>query len=333
MTWAQLLMLAFIWWDLYTTRTSVLAGLQAYVLGAYVAVGSAIANYFTGAAFYTHYDRYSPGETNPDGFGFIMALGIPAAWYLTISINNTQLGNLLKLINYAYIPTAMLGIAMSGTRTALIASVPGMMLGLASLSRIRRSARVAIFLFFIVAVFILLPYVQTQRSFQRLGTTATELTEGDLNNRTNNWREGLESFAEHPLLGVGSNMYRSVNSWDKAAHNSFISVLVEVGLIGFILFGAILAIAVFQAWNQPKWDSRFWLTTLVVWAIGASTLTWGHRKSTWLFLSLVVASAAITRQRDESVALVQGDVPETQVKPHTEHSEWPHGAKEKPYFG
>jgi hypothetical protein len=110
MTWAQLLMLAFIWWDLYTTRTSVLAGLQAYVLGAYVAVGSAIANYFSGAAFYTHYDRYSPGETNPDGFGFIMALGIPAAWYLTISINNTKLGNLLKLVNYAYIPTAMLGI-------------------------------------------------------------------------------------------------------------------------------------------------------------------------------------------------------------------------------
>jgi hypothetical protein len=71
----------------------------------------------------------------------------------------------------------------------------------------------------------------------------------------------------------------------------------------------------------------------MVWAIGASTLTWGHRKSTWLFLSLVIANAAITSHRDESVALVQGDVPETQVKPHTEHSEWPRGAKEKPHFG
>ena len=53
-TWIQLLLLVLIWWDLYTTRMAVLAGLQAYILGAYVSLGSAIYNYFSGNVFYDH---------------------------------------------------------------------------------------------------------------------------------------------------------------------------------------------------------------------------------------------------------------------------------------
>jgi O-antigen ligase len=301
-----MLLLVFILWDLYTTRSALLAGLQAYILGAYVAVGSAVYNYFTGKVYYTNYQRFSPGETNPDGFGFIMALGIPVAWYLAGSMHKSGAGRFLRFVNYVYIPAALLGIALSGTRTALLASVVGMAFGLASLTRLRLIARIAIFLLLASVILVLLPYVQTLKSFQRLGTTGTELTSGDLNNRTNNWREGLASFEEHPLLGVGTNMYRSVNSLatdnqGKVSHNSYLSVLVELGLIGFIFFSIILGITIAQAWRQPKWQSWFWLTVLAVWGIGAFTLTWEARKSTWLFLSFAVVSAALTDKREEPV--------------------------------
>ena len=298
-TWAQMFLLVVILWDLYTTRASLLAGLQAYILGAYVAVGSAVYNYFTGKVYYTNYQRFSAGETNPDGFGFIMALGIPVAWYLAGSINNHGVGRFLRFVNYVYIPAALLGIALSGTRTALIASVVGMAFGLASLTRLRLIARIAIFILLSSIILFLLPHVQTLKSFQRLSTTGAELTSGDLNNRTNNWSEGLAAFAERPLLGVGSNMYRSINSLGKVGHNSFVSVLVELGLIGFILFSIILGIAFVHAWRQPKWQSWFWLTVLTVWSIGAFTLTWESRKSTWVFLSFAVVSAAITNKQEE----------------------------------
>jgi O-antigen ligase len=316
MTWVQLFLLALIWWDLYTTETAVIAGLQAYVLGAYVAIGGAIVNYFTGFQFYDHYERYSPGETNPDGFGLVMAIGIPLAWYLAMQRRNSKYWNVLRMINYVYIPTALLGIAMSGTRTALIVSIPGMIFGLTSLTRIRLSTRIAIFVLIMGAAFLLLPHLQEQRSFQRLGTTASELTEGDLNNRTNNWREGLEAFAEHPLLGIGSSMYPTINSWGKAAHNTFLSILVEVGLIGFILFGSVLTMATYQGWKQPKWHSRFWMTVLLVWAMGASTLTWGHRKPTWLLLNLVVASGAIAARREEAELPVHYGELESRIPPY-----------------
>lgn len=307
-TWVQLLGMVLILWDLYDTRAAVLAGLQAFVLGEYVAIASAVANYLAGNAFYTQYQRFSPAaQSGPDGFGFIVVLGIPVAWYLASSMSATRMNSLLKLVNYAYIPAAFVGLALSGTRTAMVASLVGLAFGLSSLTRVRLATRIPIFLFLAAAILFLLPHVQSLRSFQRLGTTYSEVREGDLNNRTNNWREGLATVPDHPIVGVGSNMYRTVNSREKLAHNSFLSVLVELGVVGFTLFGIILAIAVIKAFGQPKWDARFWLTVLAVWAIGASTLTYEHRKATWLFLSLIVASAALTRQREAIVPLVEDD--------------------------
>jgi O-antigen ligase len=207
------------------------------------------------------------------------------------------MSGLLKFVNYAYIPTAFLGITLSGTRTALIAAIVGMAFGIASLSRIRLAARMAIFLLLASAVLYSIPHVQSLRSFQRFGTIYSEITQGDLNNRTNNWAEGFDSFLEHPVLGVGANMYRSVNTRGKLAHNSFLSVLVELGLIGVALFGTILMMAAIEAWRQPKWEASFWLTTLLAWAICASSLSYEFRKATWLFLSLATVSAALTAQR------------------------------------
>jgi O-antigen ligase len=108
-------------------------------------------------------------------------------------------------------------------------------------------------------------------------------------------------------------MYRSINSEGKVAHNSYLSVLVELGLVGFGLFALTLVIAASQAWIQPKWESRFWFALLMVWGIGAATLTWEHRKSTWLFLSLLVVGAALARQRAQAQPQVQADQPTGQL--------------------
>lgn len=311
-TMAQCLGFVCVLWDLYRTRAAILAGLQAYVLGIYVAVGSAAANYFSANPFYTHYERFSPGLTHPDGFGFIVALGIPVAWYLAGPASTTK-PSWFRVVNYAYIPTAFVGIAFSGTRSAAIAAVPGMAFGLASLTRLRLSARIAVFVFLTAALFFLLPVLDPLKSFQRIGTIRAEVTEGDLQGRTNQWSEGLDAFSEHPVLGVGTDMYRSVTSLGKEAHNSFLSVLVQLGLIGFVLFGIILIIVVIYAFLHPRWDRNFWLAVLAVWAIGASTLTWEDRKTTWLFMGLVVASAALQPQRARAPRIRQRDRPLSEV--------------------
>jgi O-antigen ligase len=287
--WLQSLLFVIILWDLYRTKASLLAGLQAYVLGAYAAVGGAVLNYLSSNAFYAHGNRYSLGDTNPDGYGFILALGVPVACYLAASPETRRI---FRLINVGYLPVAFLGIALSGTRTASLGAALGLLYGLATLTRLRLLTRIGVVVLLAAALFALLPIVQPLSSFQRLGTTGTEVTQGDLNGRTAQWRQGFRAFTEHPVLGVGTDMYRSVNTLNKVAHNSYLSVLVEEGLIGFVLFATILWIVAGQAWHLPRWDRNFWMTVLLVWAIGASTLTWEHRKTTWLFLTFVVAAAA-----------------------------------------
>jgi hypothetical protein len=47
---------------------------------------------------------------------------------------------------------------------------------------------------------------------------------------------------------------------------------------------------------------------LTVWGIGASTLTWEHRKTTWLIFTLAVASAAVIRTREEPKEPVPAEI-------------------------
>ncbi len=320
-TWAQCLILVYILWDVITTRAALLAGLQAYVFGVYVAIGLAFVNYLGSHAFYSQYQRYAPGQqTNPDGFGFTVALGIPVACYLIGVEGGTRWDRIFRFLNLAYVPAAFFGIALSGTRTAAIAGVVGLAFGLASLTRFGLAARIAVLVLLAAGLYLLLPVVQPLRSFQRLGTTGTELTQGTWNGRLDVWRVGFASFVDHPVLGIGSGMYRTIDAATdrspsgsagvgKLAHNSFLSVLVELGLVGFSLFMVILTIVIANALAQPRWERWFWLTLLTVWAIGASSLTWEYRQTTWLFLPLVVVSAALTPRRHSRAQPVREAAP------------------------
>ena len=126
----------------------------------------------------------------------------------------------------------------SGTRTASVAAAVGLLFGLALLTRLKASTRIAVVALLASTMFVVLPIVQPLKSFERLGTTGTSLSQGDLNGRTAQWAQGFVALSEHPLFGVGTDQYRSVNTLDKVAHNSYLSVMVELGLVGFALFAS-----------------------------------------------------------------------------------------------
>jgi O-antigen ligase len=289
-TWFQLALMVFILWDLLDTRKALLSGLQMYVLGGYVVFANAVGNFALGKTYY--FERFSAEGTNPDDLGLVLALGIPIAWYLVGSVELSPRTLWLKWINFAYVPVALLGIALSGTRTALIAALPGLVFALVSAVRLSIWAKSAIVALGVSAAYLLIPLVP-EASFQRLGTTGTEVFQGDWNGRIELWAQGLAAFREHPLFGIGSNMYRSINFEGKVAHNSFLSVLVELGIVGFVLFAVILGIVFIRAIHQPRWEAAFWLSVLATWALGAFTLTWEYRKPTWVILSFVIASSAV----------------------------------------
>jgi O-antigen ligase len=291
-TYVQQLGLVLILWDLYTTPMTLRIALQAYVLGAYLSVLSTVYNYLEGSEFY--HERYAATGFNPNDLGVILALGIPTAWHLATSGDGAGARQLpLRVLNLAYIPLSVFAIFLTASRGTLVAVAASCIYIAGSLPRLRLSGKVAM-VAASVAVLYALQGLVPEASVDRI--TGMGL---DFNGRLTIWTEGLAVFAESPLVGVGSGAFKSAIDANKSPHNFVISLLGEVGLLGFALFCLLLLQAALVARRQPPAHARYWLTILMVWAIGSAFEQFEQRKQTWLFLGLAVVSGAIHGRRDD----------------------------------
>ena len=299
-TYIQLFIFSLLIWDLLDNRDSLDDGLQMYILGGGVAIVSTIFNYFAGVGVRGGI-RYAASGFDPNDMGITLAIGMPMAWYLATSSRERTLGWLLRLINYAYIPGAVMAILLAASRTSLIATAPASLYVLMTFSRLRLMTRIIVFSILIYALFIIQPLIPDS-SFQRLSQTGDSIASGNLTGRVDIWREGYQVFAAHPLNGVGSGTFRDAIDKKKAPHNVFVALSTETGLIGISLIGLILLIVIQQIWRHPSWTERLlWTSILSIWFLGAITLNWEYRKPTWLLFLLIVCSANVLSKQLKEV--------------------------------
>lgn len=69
-----------------------------------------------------------------------------------------------------------------------------------------------------------------------------DVSEASAHGRVEAWYEGLQMFLSSPLFGVGTNQFSDL--YRLTAHNSFVLVLAENGIVGFTLWIAFLAYCV-----------------------------------------------------------------------------------------
>jgi O-antigen ligase len=236
----------------------------------------------------------------------ILVLGLPVAWYLALNQNEHGRKSYgLTVVNWLYVPLAISVVLLTASRGAVVAALPALLYIFLSLHRLKLHLRFLLFVLLAGSLFALLPFVP-ESSYQRLAATEGVVLEGDLNGRLEIWREGFITFTMHPWVGVGSGVFRTAaTDTGKLAHNFVISILVELGIIGFLLYATVLAMAIYHALDQRARSRQLWLTMLMVWIIGATTHNWEYRKQTWLFLSFVTVSASIYARREESGSLMK----------------------------
>ena len=313
-TYTEMFGLLLLFWDLYDREVLVKAALQAYVLGAFVAAGSIIVNYFTAPPVrFPSHDRVSALGYQVDGIALIVSIAGPAAWYLAAGPEAGGRPALARILNYAYIPVGVIAVAMTGTRGATLASIPTALLILWSLRKLSARKRVMALAALVAAIVMVIQFAPSG-GLDRIGTAAT-LSEGDqgaLSGRWSIWVESGQVFLERPVEGVGTDGHRAAiahlrtqrsayKKAEKEAHNTYISILVETGLIGFSLFACVIICVYKRVRSRSGWELHYWTAQVAVLAIGAMSLSLEDSKSIWIMTSLAVASAAAARTQEARV--------------------------------
>jgi O-antigen ligase len=299
-TYGQVLVMVLMLWDLFRTKRAVEIGMQVYVLGGLVAIGALFMSFAAGASVSRAYSRYSVGGLDPNTMGVIIALGVPAAWYLLLEARELRRTSRLRWFNMAYVPAALLAIALTASRTASVTAVVVYAFGLWLLTRRGVSNRVLVAACVAIITLTAVPFVVPENSLARIATTREEALEGTMHGRVTIWKSGLETVAERPLVGHGTASFESAQRiGGKAAHNVFISVLVELGIIGLLLYVATWLLVALGALRLSKVDAVMWLTILLALGLGAVTHSVEQEQHVWLFLTLPVLSASASASQAE----------------------------------
>jgi O-antigen ligase len=301
--------------------------MQAYVFGTMVSGVDTVYLYLSHQE--SVYQRYAGANLDANDLGLIMALSIPVSYYLLIRTKG-------RLVWVYGLQLALAGVTilLTASRGATLASIVALMIVPLTQRHLTGRRRIAVFLTVSLIVFGAIAFVPAT-SWDRLSTVPTEFAQGTFTGRTVIWAAGWEIFRLHPFLGIGSNAFRIVVSRVLAepiradqsavsaappAHNTFLSVLVEQGVIGFTLFCALLAVLALSLRAMPSLPQRLWIVWLGVWVVGASSLTWEMRKPTWFFFGLLLAQCGCMAQMRGTQSYASSPCEAQLLVPHTSRS-------------
>jgi O-antigen ligase len=306
-SYIQLLAMAWLIWELSPRAREQRRLMQAYLLGTCVSGIDTLYRYLSHQE--SAYQRYAGARLDANDLGLIMALSIPVSYYLLIESKG-------KIVCVYILQLVLAGttILLTASRGAALATLVAVAIVPLTHARLTTRQRIAVLLTVSLLAYGALAFVPST-SWDRLSTVPNEFAQGTLTGRTVIWKAGWELFRAHPFLGIGANAFRLIVSrvlaepihpdeYGRApappAHNTFLSVLVEQGVIGLTLFCALLGVLALSLRALPPFQQKLWIVCLGVWVVGVSSLTWEMRKPTWFFFGLLMAQCGSMAQRRQT---------------------------------
>jgi len=192
------------------------------------------------------YMRYGGGGNDQNDYAFILALGCDIS-FMHIFLSRKRLASMLFLI-ISFI--MMAAIISTYSRAGFLALVI-LLLGLLYFCWRSFKRNVYLLVFACISmgiVFLFVPGVFWDRILE--GTSSvTFLSRKDV------WESGIAAWKSHPIIGVGAGAFIPAtillsNRFFLVAHNTFISVLVELGIVGLGLFVLIFFLLLRLGWRQ-----------------------------------------------------------------------------------
>jgi O-antigen ligase len=210
----------------------------------------------------------------------------------------------------------------TGSRTGIVAGAAILFIAhymrLVRFSELRSFATLTLVAAFLdIAPHFLLPLLRSHLHMAALGFSPNALPQPsplingsgarDLDSRITGYRLALDLWLAHPVLGSGLGSYiaayQSKYGHPEVIHNTGLWILTEMGLVGFVVFGAFLWRLIRLLTAPASGEARTWrnATLLSLWALLGMSLTNEvmYQRIIWLILGL---GAAWLRQYECSPA-------------------------------
>ncbi len=268
--------------------------LQAYVLGGWVCIGGLAQSLLSGTFVDdSDYTRYVVGQMDPNDLAAMLAIGVPIAWHL--SSFTTSRG--LKWANLLYIPLALLSVLLTASRGGSLTMIVALAFVAMSFPRLKAWTKIAVILSVVLMIAAAVAFVP-DTAWMRFTSISDEVSGGTFANRTVIWRAGFTFLHEHLLLGLGVGAFKEVvfnqGGYFKpiVAHSVFLGVLFDLGVIGCVLFAAIVVSLFRHLRLVPVRTRRFFQFLLLTWIVAGLSLSLEYRKVTWFLLGVIAAVVA-----------------------------------------
>jgi O-antigen ligase len=290
--YARLLLMVWLVWQFCGDAGQQQRLLQGFVLGAAVAGLDTIYQFVRQNE--VAYQRYAGAGADPNDLGLVMALSVPMSYWFFL-----QTRRRVRWLYIAHLLLAGVTILLTASRGAMLALIVALSIvpATAALLTPREWRIVSVGALLMAAVALI---VVPESAGRRLSTIPDELMGGELSGRSSIWVAGVEMFRDHPFVGVGAGAYlhsvKSSVAVPNVAHNTFLSVVAELGIVGLCIFCALLGLLVLSVQELPWHSRRMWLVCLAVWGVGVSSLTWEMRKPTWWLFGMVAAQHGTLRR-------------------------------------
>jgi len=284
-TFMQLFLAVWMMWELAPYRRRQIGLFIAYVLGAYVAALDTIYIFARQAGAL---NRFASAGADPNSLAMTLALGLPMAWYLGM----THRRALVRWIGRAYLPISLLAITLTGSRGGMITAFVGLLIVPLTIPNLSPGKVVTAIVLLVFSGALAVSYVP-ENIVERLATTGESVQSLSLGGRFRLWRAGMHAFFDRPLMGHGTASFLRAITPElgytaQVAHNSYLSVLVEEGLIGLLLFLSMLGLVFLDVLRLPRLERRFALVLLTTLCVAMLPLTWEDEKPVWLIMAALV---------------------------------------------
>lgn len=297
-TVVQGMIITILLWDLVQTRHQLHWVMQAYIFGGYISTFFTLKSYLAGARIVEYESRFSALGFDPNDLALLLVLGLPIAIYLATELPKEQ--KLRLALNIGYPFATLLVVTLTSSRGALLSAVPAVIFTLFSLKRLMKAAPGYLLAIAGLAAFGV-TRIDLSASFARLGTVVGSGHQDRLTGRANLWHGGWTAFGDHPFFGFGAGSYANAafpfSNWGQKlfAHETYLSILTELGPIGFLLFAGMLVSVMLAILRMQGRERLMWACVLATWMIGVSALSWEFRSQTWMFFGLIVTAAYVKK--------------------------------------